>query len=356
MPPHPMTHRLFLLLLAGLPAFGQDPQFSQFYANPLHHNPAFAGQTGTSRLILTYRNQWPALGTTYQTTAASFDTHLAPDRGQLGIGWGIQALHDTQGNHVQTNQVAAIGSMDFTLLRPRDREWHMAWGIQATYRSSRFDPTGLTFVDQFSGSGTISPSSADPLATGLLSQNQLDFSTGIVIESLPDDLELPTYWVGGAMHHLGQSLDRYNPIGQRLSLQAGIRIPTSLDFAPRGLGHEGARDRSFTLTGQYRQQGQDRQLDLGINLTYSPVMLGLWYRNIPFRRYNQTSQRDALVGLLAVQFDQIMVQYSYDLTISSLAWAVGGAHELTIWYGFDSLFSFTSKRGRANRARKCLNF
>ncbi|WP_375446769.1 PorP/SprF family type IX secretion system membrane protein [uncultured Fibrella sp.] len=350
--------RFFLpaLMLISASAVAQDPQFSQYHANPLSQNPAFAGQTGSSRLILTYRNQWPALGTTYQTWAASFDTYLEPDRGSIGIGWGVQALHDRQGAFVQTNQVSAMGALNLTLLTTRNQSWQLVWGIQSSYRTSRFDASGISFVDQFSPGGTISPTSADPLAGVAINQNQLDFGTGLLLENNTDRANLPTYRLGGAIHHLGQSLDRFNPIGQRLSLQASIRIPTGLDIAPRGLGHESERDRSFTLTGQYRQQGQDKQLDVGINLTYSPVMVGLWYRNIPFRRYNQTSQRDALVGLLAVHLDQIMVQYSYDLTISSLAWASGGSHEITIWYGFDSLFSFSSKRRQANRARRCVNF
>ncbi|MGM0478992.1 MAG: type IX secretion system membrane protein PorP/SprF, partial [Bacteroidota bacterium] len=33
----------------------QDPQFSQFYANPIYLNPAFAGSHGCPRFAANYR-------------------------------------------------------------------------------------------------------------------------------------------------------------------------------------------------------------------------------------------------------------------------------------------------------------
>ena len=353
---HKCTFILFLGCLWATYTRAQDPQFSQFYANPLYHNPAFAGNSGASRLILNYRNQWPALGTNYQTMAASFDTYLEADRGPVGIGWGVQALYDQQANFARTNTVNAMLAPDVTLFNQSGRTWRLIGGFQASFTSGRYNPTGLTFVDQFSANGQISQISADPLSVGGISHNSLDFSTGVLLESQPDDRDQASFWFGSTLHHIGKSLKRQDLVGQRFGAQFGIRFPMYLSLGENGLGNEESRDKSFTITGSYRQQGADRQLDLGLNLTYSPVMLGVWYRNIPFRRYNQTSQRDALVGLAALQVDRFMVQYSYDMTISSLSWATGGSHELTIWYGFDSLFGFSSRRGNARRQRKCLNF
>ena len=51
---------MILLLTAGS-AYAQDPEFTQFYANPLYLNPAFAGSSHCPRMNLNYRNQWPAL-------------------------------------------------------------------------------------------------------------------------------------------------------------------------------------------------------------------------------------------------------------------------------------------------------
>ena len=49
---------LLLLFAYSENAFAQDPSFTQFYANPLYLNPAFAGTARCPRLNLNYRNQW----------------------------------------------------------------------------------------------------------------------------------------------------------------------------------------------------------------------------------------------------------------------------------------------------------
>ena len=56
--------------------YAQDPQFSQFYASPLYLNPALTGSVKCPRATLNYRNQWPALGSTYVTYIASFDQQV----------------------------------------------------------------------------------------------------------------------------------------------------------------------------------------------------------------------------------------------------------------------------------------
>ena len=58
----------FLTIQLG--ANAQDPTFTQFYANPLYLNPAFAGSNGCPRFALNYRNEWPQLTGNYVTYSA----------------------------------------------------------------------------------------------------------------------------------------------------------------------------------------------------------------------------------------------------------------------------------------------
>lgn len=349
---------LFCLVFLG--ATAQDPQFSQFYANPLYHNPAFAGNNGESRFIVNYRNQWPALGTNYQTYAASFDTYLDPGGGRLGLGLGIQALHDSQGNFMRSSGLALQGALYAPLISRRNGpQIDIVGAGQVSYTSSLINPGGLTFVDQFLG-GSFNPVSLDPLAQVGLSRNIANVAVGTVIEvSNPD--QQASFWVGGTLHNLGRSQQRGDMAGQRLGLQAGITLPLNNLYigGQRGTGNEADRLRNISVTANYRQQGPDRQLDAGLNLLYDPVMLGVWYRGIPFRKFNKTSQRDAVIVMAGLQLADFPVQfqYSYDITVSSLRWASGGAHEITVWYKLDGLWSLSSgRRQRADRQRKCIRF
>ncbi len=60
----------------GFSASAQDPQFTQFYANPIYLNPAFAGSNGCPRLAMNYRNEWPNLTGNYVTYSASYDQYF----------------------------------------------------------------------------------------------------------------------------------------------------------------------------------------------------------------------------------------------------------------------------------------
>ena len=53
---------LILLMGNSLQVKGQDPEFSQFYANPIYLNPAFTGTSALPRVVVNYRNQWPRQG------------------------------------------------------------------------------------------------------------------------------------------------------------------------------------------------------------------------------------------------------------------------------------------------------
>src|ERR1700752_4311790 len=74
--------------------FAQDPEFTQFYANPLYLNPAFAGTARCPRFCVNYRNEWPGFNKTYITTSASYDQHIDAISG----GIGLLVMQDRAGN------------------------------------------------------------------------------------------------------------------------------------------------------------------------------------------------------------------------------------------------------------------
>ena len=91
----------------------QDPEFSQFYANPLYLNPAFAGTARCPRVSLNYRNQWPGISGTFITTSASYDQHVE----SLNGGLGLIVTNDQAANTLRSTRVSAIYSYQIKINR-----------------------------------------------------------------------------------------------------------------------------------------------------------------------------------------------------------------------------------------------
>lgn len=75
----------------------------------------------------------------------------------------------------------------------------------------------------------------------------------------------------------------------------------------------------------YSYQGGFQMLNYGLYLDWSPFIVGTWYRqSIGF------DNSDALVLLFGLQHENIKIGYSYDITVSKLSNASGGAHEISL--------------------------
>jgi hypothetical protein len=64
--------------------------------------------------------------------------------------------------------------------------------------------------------------------------------------------------------------------------------------------------------------------------TIEPLVIGAWYRGIPFKKYEQNiNNHESLVFLAGFRQDKFSIGYSYDLTISTLGASSGGARDFT---------------------------
>ena len=106
---------ILLFLVLGLQHVNaQDVGFSQFYANPVYLNPAFAVSKVAPRISLTYRAQWPGLVSAFTTVSASYDQYI-PD---LHGGIGAIVVADWQGDHgiLSTTALGAVYSFRFRVI------------------------------------------------------------------------------------------------------------------------------------------------------------------------------------------------------------------------------------------------
>ena len=299
-----MIKKLFIVFcvsvlgfLFGSDVYAQDPHFTQFYANPLYLNPAFAGSHRCPRIVFNYRNQWPNLSGTFVSTSFSLDLRADAVSGGLGVHF----LNDRAGQG--TMMITRFSGM-YAYQLAITREFSMAFGVEATYGQKKLDWSKLTFGDM------IDPKYGFIYNTLEVKVNEVksypDFSAGVLGFS-------KRYYFGFAVFHLTEPEEGFltptSPLPMKYTAHAGAVIP--LD------GKYGQSSMSPNII--YQQQQDFRELNLGLYVTKGPIVGGLWYRNA-----------DAFVALIGFQQDMIRMGYSYDITVSKLGIVTAGSHEISL--------------------------
>ncbi len=296
--------QVVVLLFASFQAGAQDPEFTQFYANPLYLNPAFAGSVHCPRLCLNYRNQWPALTGTFITTSASLDGQI----NAINSGLGILVLTDNAGEGtLNTTNISGFYSYQLNI----NREFSIRAGFQATYWQRKLDWDKLTFGDQIDPRyGFIYPTTE---VRGYSTKSFTDFSAGILLYSAK-------IYGGVAVNHLTEPEESF------IVPAPGSKLPMKIT------GHVGAiipissrRDDETYISPNvlYQLQRDFQQINLGLYIAKPPLVGGLWYRN-----------RDSFIALVGIQQGIFKFGYSYDITVSKLANASAGSHEVSMGIQF----------------------
>jgi type IX secretion system PorP/SprF family membrane protein len=288
---------VFTVFLSDLRA--QDPQFTQFYANPLYLNPAFAGTARCPRICMNYRNQWPNIPANYVTYSFSGDLHMDAVAGGLGI---LITTDDQAKGTLKTTNASLIYSYQAVI----NREFSLKFGLQGTFFQKRLDPE-LTYGDMIDPRRGFIWNTKE--ASPRTSKSGADFSVGMLGYS-------KRYFFGLAAHHIN------NP---EEGLLGSSRLPVKVT------GHAGAiitlekgNESYISPNILFQAQQNFRQLNLGLYYVKGPFVAGLWYRNL-----------DAVIALIGIQNGNFKFGYSYDVTVSKLAGNTAGAHEISIQIQFE---------------------
>lgn len=304
------TILLAIILFFSLEGYGQDPQFTQFYANPLYQAPSFAGSVKGYRFALNYRNQWPSMPGKLTTMTAALDYNLSA----LNSGLGISIMRDVSGSIDYTNLQAGFLYAYNARLAKRV---YFRPGIGFHYTQRSMNYSKMIFSSELESGGNVIPESefqnindVDGSASALLLTNQ--WWTGVTV----DHLLMPNISVS--------SVESRMPV--KYTFFGGYRFQKIERLIS-------TKRQSVTVAGTYRHQGATDQLDLGMYWSYHPIILGVWYRDLPFIK--DYSRRDALALLVGYQYEGLNVGYSYDFTVSRLITSTGGAHEISLVYKFE---------------------
>jgi type IX secretion system PorP/SprF family membrane protein len=319
---------IMFLVLSAIESMAQDPQFSQFYATPLYLSPSYTGTVKKSRLILDNRIQWASLPKAYTTYSLEGDHNYQ----KRNFGVGFVFTRDVAGEgRLSQNTIGLLYAYRLEIkniitFRP---------GLGFYYTLTSVDFLRNTFFDQINQSGQSQGSTV----ASIPADNQRgypDATASLLIHT-------SGIWLGFTADHLlrqNQSLIRYiDYIQVKYTLFGGARIP----LATHSLFSQG---QSLSASFLYKRQGYFNQLDLSAILSARPYMVGLSFRGIPFLKqgmsyYNST---DAVVLHIGYTFKDFTFAYSYDLTVSKLATATGGAHEISVIYDLSELASPKRKK------------
>ncbi len=325
-----ITYAFFLCFITLTESLGQDPTFSQFYANSLYLAPSFAGATEQYRFAINYRNQWPSIPGVFQTYSISFDKALS----DFNSGIGVLATYDVAGEgNLSTTNIGLIYSYDFNI----NNKWHIRPGVMFKFYYLGLDISKLLFNSQLTGSGSV-PSVNPPPFENVA---DVDFTTSALVYN-------DRIWAGVTFDHLLVPKTSFYGdeavVPVKVNLFGGVQVLRKTRLLT-------TIQESLSFAMNFQKQGSFYQSDIGVYYFKEPLIFGLWYRGIPII----TSQAgDAIIGLVGIKTGQLHIGYSYDFTISNLITATSGAHELSLIFEFNNL-SLGQRRNRL-RSIPCPEF
>jgi type IX secretion system PorP/SprF family membrane protein len=315
-----------LMLLMQLSVTAQDPQFSQFYAAPLYLNPALTGSTGQARAGINYRNQWPAIDANFTTMSAYFDYFIEDYRSGVGLilNRDVEGLAGLRSLFVGLQYSYEIFLTPNLGFRP---------GAQVALFNRDINFDKLTFGDQYN------PVTGEFLDQPTAEQFRTNFSKTFVDLSLGGVFFTKNAYLGVAAFHLTQPnqsiIDENSPLPVKLSVHGGFKFFLKPGAVGTGVYARKA-ERSISPAFQYRHQGQFDQTDLGIYYTAEPMVLGVWYRGVPYKNVDGFVNNESIVLLIGFTRigakEALNIGYSFDYTISKLGAGSGGAHEFSLVY------------------------
>ncbi|MDH3710819.1 MAG: PorP/SprF family type IX secretion system membrane protein [Cyclobacteriaceae bacterium] len=320
---------LLILNLATVQA--QDPQFAQYYNNPLYLNPAMTGLDDDIFFGLNYRSQWKSLDLPYEIAQLSMIYPIMEKGSQFKHrgGFGFSAYRETAGesNNFTTNSFTVTAA--YNLYLKSDGSQMISVGLQGGMVNKQIDFNNLRWGSQYNPfigfDSNITPSlDLDQEATTFPI-----FNAGAVWFFDPGRKNFRSSISG----FLGFAVSNINrPDESLLSDPDNESLLPRLYKAHAGLNLNLSRDFSISPNVLYMSQNSANQLNAGLYFTYQvssrpgkqlKMQLGTWYRF-----------EDAMIVSFGILSKNLGLGVSYDYNNSSLRGFTNGqgALEASITY------------------------
>lgn len=344
---------VLISFISGWEAQAQDPTFTQFWAARTIINPAFAGADDGIRVHGNYRNLWTSIPGDFSTYAAGIEFGSP----EIFGGLAFQAVVGNEGEgQLQTQRYSLMYSYRLIVI-PRMFDIH--FGLDAAYMSKQIrDWDAFVFSDQLHPVfGNINPSNVT--RPERLKVEMPDFNAGLLarFNFMPGkgkNRKVIGNTFGFAAHHITSPNESLTGNTEKLPVKFVTHYSMMIPVSKRR-----ARYPVYVSPNlMYEYQKNLSSMNIGLYAMREPVMIGAWYRSeMRFDLY----QYDAVMFNIGVRGEDrrktfmYQIGYSYDLTISKLAGATAGSHEIALTFEFRTRSKSKSRIAR-NRARNCYNF
>jgi type IX secretion system PorP/SprF family membrane protein len=330
----PLLSIFVFLVIAGAVS-AQDPHFSQFFAAPLHVNPALSGVfNGSFRAGLNHRQQWASvIGTKpFVTSHGGFDYRRRVFRGDY---WsvGMSMYNDFVGVGRLERNSANLGfsySKQLDGSRYRTRDMYLVAGFQAGVGQQAIDYSKLWFSRQWDPTGETIDYSINPGENPAEKTDMYpDFQAGLLWYMIFDDDA--SFYLGGAMHHINQPKVSFlgllnETLTPKFTVNVGGQFPFNNEW-------------SMLPSAIMMMQGPSMQINSGAQLRYTnrswkDIAWRVGLHNRIANRYEKGILMDALIVSTIFEMQRYNFGLSYDVNTSILRQVSSrrGAIEVSLSY------------------------
>lgn len=298
---------LFFLILMGLGAYAQDPHFTQAHRIPTWYNPAASGHNVEHiRLTMLYRNQWSSVMSPFKTEGVFFDKQVSK------VGFGANIVNNSAGESGM-RQMFLNGQLSYRHAFGR----HMlASGIQIGFIQKSFDPSKMTFDDQYTPDNGFDPSNPTSESFSYTKLTRPDFGLGFLWTYGKKGKNSVFPFAGISMQHLNQPKESY--------IEQNNFIPRKIT-ANAGAGFVMKNDWTITPAVQFSKQQFAQEFISSVMIRLPMEDRNNLEGGIIFRN------NDAIAIYTGYQWNSFMAGISYDINISG-ATGGPGAFEISLTY------------------------
>ncbi len=346
---------LIVMISAGAQLLGQDPFFSQFYANRVYLNPAYAGLEAGTQLILNYRDQWFGLPDAtsmpfqggYRTYNATLNQRMPCfkeiERATFGVA-GSVFQDETGAAPLKTTGVGLAGAFEYAFINPDLKiskglsRLDMRMGAQLSFMQSSLASGDFIFSYQLDPvTGVVGASKIIDVATG----PYMNLNVGAMVRgSWNHGLQDYTiFTLGASLSNVNQPNVAFDEESANVTLPR--RTTVHMGLTRRVSSMKGTR--GYTPTSIAPQFRWDSQLGGKFNLyTLGSYLLGKGHYTGIFYQFNTPNRPATNTGNPIGGRNSSTLILSYGIDVRSLldvgrrwrdratGWIVGFSYDLPL--------------------------